>query len=233
MSHSKFALNNCLLFTIDKTNLSESLNFIEENLKALTERGDQSKILFIRGSHGSKDGTDGLRSRKSLEDKLFTSTCAALGTTHDIDPWTGKPRWQLIQPKQPASDDIGSKLREKLHRVGAKVEILNMAEFHKDSQGLVRFVRSCQPTAIVVNWCYSQDGDVHKLLTKTGICSQLLLGDERVLLTGNIAIAMDDDQSDCLKKAARIISRLKPDSPPMRIFLWGPAGNADSFLKVD
>ena len=87
-----------------------------------------------------------------------------------------------------------------MHRVGAKVEILNIAQFHQDPNGLVRFVRSCEPTAIVVNWCYTQDGDVHKLLTKSGICSQLLLGNERVILTGNTCIAMDDIQSACLKK---------------------------------
>ena len=230
MSHSKFALNNCLLFTTETTCLRESLTFIEEKLEALTARGDQSKILFIRGSHGSQDGRDGLGNRKYLEEKFFTRTCIALGTTHHTDQWTGQPRWQKIRPKQSKYNVYRSKLQEKLCSVGARVEILDLDKFHKDPKGLVLFVRRCEPTAIVVNWCHSKGGAVHKLLTKSGICSQLLLGNERVLLTGNIAIAMDNDQFDCIIKAARQISGLKQDSPAMMIFLWGPAGNDESFL---
>ena len=190
MSHSKFALNNCLLFTTDSTNLRESLTFIEENLEALTARGDQSKILFIRGSHGSQDGGDGLEERSFLEKRFFARTCEALGTTHHTNSWTGQPRWQGIQPKHPPAD-FSSELREKLHNVKAKVEILDIARFHQKPQAFINFVTDCEPTAIVVNWCYSENGAVHKVLTLSSICSQLLLGNERVLLTGNILIAMD------------------------------------------
>ena len=246
MANSKFALNNCLLFTTDTTKLRESLKYIEEKLEALTARGDQSKILLIRGSHGDEDGADGLEEDGYLQETFFTRTCEALGTTHHIEKWTGQPRWQDNPPRTeekiqelkstlPVNRrrlkeiDIGWKLQKNLHKVGAKVEILNIAKFHTKPNDFVRFVRRCQPTAIIVNWCHSEGGDVHNLLTKSGICSQLLLGNERVLLTGNTAIAMDEDQYDCLVKVAR---KIKRDSPPMMIFLWGPPGNADSILQV-
>ena len=69
-----------------------------------------------------------------------------------------------------------------------------------------------------------------KVLTRAGICGQLFLANERVLLTGNIKIHMDDDQQKAIDEAARRISS-RPRRKGLVFIISGPSGETSYSLE--
>ena len=54
-----------------------------------------------------------------------------------------------------------------------KFHVLNLKHFHDNTEGLLSHVNSYKPNGIVLDWCYSQDGDVANLLLTSGILLRL------------------------------------------------------------
>ena len=116
-------------------------------------------------------------------------------------------------------------------RIGALVDVLDIGNFcypsyvwlnfvrtffpafymdrETGAKALISYVEACQPTAIVINWCYTKGGNMARLLYKSGICGQMILENERVLLTGNNAILMDCHQKKFIEDSAAKINRPK------------------------
>ena len=62
--------------------------------------------------------------------------------------------------------------------------IINIKHFQKNQQGFLNHVKAFNPTAIVIDLCYSKDGDVANLLQSSGILSDMWLSAERNLILG-------------------------------------------------
>ena len=240
MPPSKFHRRHCLLFTTETIFLSETISYISDHLGSLTARGDNSKILILAGSHGHEDGTDGMTDKLDHDEKAFKDTCLWLGTNHHkmqaancfqeirpwsdvkVDAWKGGP----LYSHRPELIDEARSLTQQLSDIGARVEVLNIGEFHGRPEALVAYVRAGQPTAIIINWCNSKDGYTARLLTRAGLCSQLVLANERVLITGNKEITLDKHQEDFLARATSKISdrQKKPTEHGLAFLIYGPSG---------
>ena len=117
-------------------------------------------------------------------------------------------------------------LREKLEKASAKVEIANLGYFYKDPESLVRFIKNCDPSAIILNWCHSECSDSRLLLQRVGLLAKVFLNNERVLLTGNKTIQLDRHQETLINEMERKLQELRdvPGSPRPHILILGPAG---------
>ena len=74
----------CILLLGDSVDLFELVDHLNSNLNDLMARGEHSKILFLDGTHGSKDGGDSLTERKFYNRKGLEQTCEILGTRHHL-----------------------------------------------------------------------------------------------------------------------------------------------------
>ena len=75
----KFYKHQCMVFTVNRVRMSETFKYILKNIGALTARGKKSRIVFLRGSHGSETGDDGLRNKELIDEQLYTQFCELLG----------------------------------------------------------------------------------------------------------------------------------------------------------
>ena len=108
------------------------------------------------------------------------------------------------------------------------VEIANMGYFYKDPDSLVKFIKKCDPSAIILNWCFSENSDSRWLLQRAGLLAKLYLNNERVLLTGNKTVRLDKDQEALINEMEIKLKQLRdvPGSPRPHIFIQGPAGKS-------
>ena len=254
---STFDLRHCLLLNTDGNDNVETMHFMDQHFEDLTSRhGNNSKILILTGSHGDTDGTDAMEDDDMLDPVPFTSLCDKLGTTHrEDDFYTNRINFQCINPWTEEEEfvvqldyrqfELIKRLREKLHRTGAQVQILNVANFvgangDGGSENLVRTIRDCDPTAVIVTWCYSKEGFTARLLTAAGLFPKLVLRNERILLTGNKDIQLDEDQSSFLNQAAKLIkkhyrktSKKGIKRPGLRFVLEGDPGTGKTLLALE
>ena len=256
-----FDLRHCLLLNTGEFNIEETISFMNKHFEELTSRhGEDSKILILTGCHGTLDGSDALEKPALLDPGFFPSFCLALGTTHHEDdfdtnrinyqhvkPWTKQELFDLgMRRMDSKSRDVSQRLRRRLYKRGARVQVLNVANFvgaseHGGSENLVRTIQDCDPTAVVVNWCYSKDSFTTRLLTATGLFSKFALRNERILLTGNKNIQIDEDQSQFLSKAAKLIKKhYNRDTserdiarPGLRFVLEGDPGTGKTLLALE
>ena len=124
--------------------------------------------------------------------------------------------------------DRNQVLRKKLHRNGVSVEIANLGHFYGDPKALVQYVKDCDPSAIILNFCYSENSDSRWLLQRSGLLAKVFLKNERVLLTGNRTIQLDLEQEALLNEVEFKLEELRLMSPPggprPHVFIQGPAG---------
>ena len=113
------------------------------------------------------------------------------------------------------------------------VEIVNIGYFYRDPDSLVRFIKNCDPSAIILNWCWSENSESRLLLQRAGLLAKLYLNDERVLLTGNKTIRLDENQEALINEMEMKLKKLRdvPGSPRPHIFIHGPAGEAKTSIK--
>ena len=108
----KFYKHQCMVFTVNRVRMSETFKYILKNIGALTARGKKSRIVFLRGSHGSETGDDGLRNKELIDEQLYTQFCELLGlhrksrTFQNITKvsHTKELEWRTRQIKADATD---------------------------------------------------------------------------------------------------------------------------------
>ena len=240
MPLSKFS-RGCIVLSNDNIELSELLSHLNSNFEDLISRGEHSKILILDGTHGFEDGTDSLVEKKLYRRSFMEETCEALGTRHDVYRRRfNLPRYQKVRPYPEKTlrewkrrglfhDGINKiqALREKLYQNNVSVEIVNIGYFYKDPDSLVRFIKNCDPSAIILNWCFSEKTKSRWLLERVGLLAKVYLNNERVLLTGNKTIRLDRHQEELINTMEVKLKKLRdvPGSPRPHVFILGPAGN--------
>ena len=117
-------------------------------------------------------------------------------------------------------------LREKLEKASAKVEIANLGYFYKDPDSLVRFIKNCDPSAIILNWCFSEKSYSCKILERSGLLAKIFLDNERVLLTGRMTIRLDKYQEALINEMENKLLKLRdvPGRPRPHVIIHGPPG---------
>jgi len=237
----------CILLSKCRIKLSEVASHLNSNLEDLIARGEHSKILILDGSHGRKDGADSLTEKTLYQRSFLEETCELLGTRHHVRRQSMFPRYEKIRPySEGLLRDWKRKgwfhskineyqaLRKKLYHHNVSVEIANLGYFYKDPDSLVSFVKNCDPSAIILNWCHSECSDSRWLLQKVGLLAKLFLNNERVLLTGNKTIRLDWHQEALIDKMETKLQELRdiPNSPRPHVFIRGPAGKTVSRISI-
>ena len=115
-------------------------------------------------------------------------------------------------------------LREKLERASAEVEIANLGYFYKDPDSLVRFIKNCDQSAMILNWCFSENSC--KILERSGILAKIFLNNERVLLTGRKTIRLDKYQEELINEMEEKLLELRDEPGRQRphVIIHGPPG---------
>ena len=231
----------CILLSKNSINLQDLLNHLNSNFDDIIARGEHSKILILDATHGSRYGRSVLTDWTLYKESFMEETCNALGTTHYRHRQSKFPRYQKIYPYQEwllrdwkrsgeyhYKIDRNQALRKKLHRNGVSVEIANLGHFYGDPKALVQYVKDCDPSAIILNFCYSENSDSRWLLQRSGLLAKVFLKNERVLLTGNRTIQLDLEQEALLNEVEFKLEELRLMSPPggprPHVFIQGPAG---------
>ena len=65
-----------------------------------------------------------------------------------------------------------------------KFNVLNIKHFYKNGPGLLSYVKSFKPSAIIIDWHCSQDNDVANLLHKSGTLAEIWVQYERTSVVG-------------------------------------------------
>ena len=141
--------------------IEDSLPLLLDGIKRLGSP-EYISILFISGTHGNLEGLSGFSGISLLDRKFYEKTCELLG----IKPQVSKPDPKPQPLDENADDD--SILRHPLCRK-MNINALDIKHFHKNEKGLVEYVRAFAPNAIVLDWCFTKDGDVAKILCKSRI----------------------------------------------------------------
>ena len=221
------------------------MRYLNSNLDDLIARGQHSKILILDGSHGREDGADSLTEKTLYQRSFMEETCEILGTRHHVRRRQSMlPTYEKIRPcsewllrdwkrKWWFRDKINlyQALRKKLYQNNVSVEIANLGYFYKDPDSLVMFIKNCDPSAIILNWCRSEHSDSRLLLQRVGLLAKVYLNNERVLLTGNKTIRLDEHQEKLINEMEIKLQKLRdlPGSPRPHVLILGPAGKTIYF----
>ena len=120
-----------------------------------------------------------------------------------IKPQRSKP--YPIAQRLEENADHDAILRNPLYQM-MKCNVLDIQHFHKDEKGLITYIRTFVPTAIVLGWCYTKNGDVANTLYKTGILAELWLRHERTSMVSNGKwINLDKEQTHYLHEVSKRI----------------------------
>ena len=65
-----------------------------------------------------------------------------------------------------------------------KFNVLNIKHFFKNNKGFLDYAEKFNPTAIVIDWCHSKDGDVANLLVTSGILPRIWLTAGKNMMLG-------------------------------------------------
>ena len=56
-----------------------------------------------------------------------------------------------------------------------KFNVLNVAHFYQNANGLVKYLNAYKPTFLIIDWCFGTNGDLAFALRARGFFSKLLL----------------------------------------------------------
>ena len=202
--------------------IEDSLPNLLDGIKRLGSP-EYISILCISGTHGNLEGLSGFSDLSLLERKFYEETCKLLGIKEVTKP---DPKAQPLDEN--AEDD--AILRDPLYRM-MKYNALDIKHFHKNEEGLIEYVRAFDPNAIVLDWCFTKDGDVAKILCKSGILSELWLKHERTSMVGITDgrwISLDQEQTQYLKEGSKRVG----NNEVKHFVLFGGHGSGKTVLGV-
>ena len=188
--------------TVCASGIEDSLPRLLSGIKFL---GDPKyiSVLCISGTHGNLDGSSGFSDSYLLERKFYEETCKLLGIKPQVSMFGSnavvlgfsqsyKALFKMLgiisepdpipQPLDGNAHDDAI-LKNPLYEM-MKYNVLDIKHFHRNEEGLIKYVRAFGPNAIVLDWCFAKDGDVAKILCKSGILSELWLKHERTSMVG-------------------------------------------------
>ena len=205
-----FQTNKTLLTSNTRTTTS-GLTESVPNLLDFLKRFCASKLitcLIISGCHGNlADGLSGFTKKELLDYKLYEATCKVVGSKAEDMNISSTP---IPKPQRMYIDAIDDALLRQPPYINIKFNVLYIKHFHQKSQALLDFVEELGPSAIILDWCFTKNGDVANLLTKAGIVSRMWLIFERtsiVGMTGNGLIELSNQQTEALRDMVRLIEK--------------------------
>ena len=169
------ATENCLIFKTrnifqtNKTLLTSHTRTtacgIEESVPVLLDHvklwlgPKNTRILKSSGRHGNLiEGISGFSSdydmngAKLLDHKFYEEACKIIGIKPQDKNDTNIPS-PVAQKRDPdAAEDC--LLRNPLYKF-IQFNVLNIKHFQKNGKGLVKYVRDFDPSAIIIDWCFS------------------------------------------------------------------------------
>ena len=203
-----FQTNKTLLTSNTRTTTSGLTESIP-NLLDFLKRFCASKLitcLIISGCHGHlADGFSGFTQRELLEYGLYEDTCKVVGLKAEDRNSSSTPIPKEQKMYIYAEED--ALLKQPPYR-NIKFNVLYIKHFHLKPQALLDFVEKLNPSAIILDWCFTKNGDVANLLTKAGIVSRMWMRFERtsiVGMTGNGFIELSNQQKEILRDVVRLI----------------------------
>ena len=210
--------------TTTESGIRDSLPRILNRLKRLYGQ-EFLTILIVSGGHG-KDGESGFTRKHLLYHKFYEETCKLVGILPLSEPSTNIQTLHIDAEKK-------ALLRNRLYKK-IRFNVLNIKYFHEegegDKEGLIKYVRALNPSAIIIDWCYSRHADVANVLTKSGIVSEMWLKYERTCIVGTSGkgwIDLDDKQSTVLHEIINQIDSLNG------VILMGGHGTGKTLLACE
>ena len=122
-----------------------------------------------------------LTKKELLDYKLYEATCNVVGLKAEDRNCSSTPIPKAQRMYIDAIDD--ALLRQPPYR-NIKFNVLYIKHFHQKSQALLDFVEELDPSAIILDWCFTKNGDVANLLTKAGVVSRMWMSFERTSIVG-------------------------------------------------
>ena len=230
-SRNIFQVDECLLMSSTFTSVSGLRTSFQQFFNYLRRIGSTSKtrVLIISGSHGSKNtGFSGLTQKDLLHHGFYVETCEVLGVSPQKEDDVSIPLPGPQQKDPGAKDDA---LLNEGDFEDIKFHVLNIKHFHNNKKEFLMYVKEYNPTAVVIDWCYSKDGDVANVLCTSGVLSEMWLSAERNLIVGvnEQWIKLGKEQKQLLDQVSRGIQ----NDNLKHVILWGIHGTGKTVLGAE
>ena len=230
MANPKFHSEHCVLVTSESVDFRETRDYLEQKIHDLVKRGEHSRILIITGSHGKRNGEDGLNDLDCLSGpkkqtrRFYLEWTQSLG----VKPWEDHrqysaknkkvcgikknakiPEWVGSVPVHVPGYDKRNPLSGPDSCMEATlanfvVEIVDISFYHMKPDLLIEHIKKFAPTTLMLDWCYTKYGYTKKVLTSSGLVRKIILVNEQSLITSRGEITLSDEQTDILEKVEKI-----------------------------
>jgi len=154
---------------------------------------EETKILILSGSHGTKAGLSVLSDIKLADYTLYTRDCMAVGFCADEE-----------------ITDVNAERKERLTLQESFInleefnkmtfQVLNMEDYHMKEEKLVEDIKAFQPTVLCVAFCFSLMSDVTVALRAGGVSAVLVIEEELRRVTGRPDLKLNTQQVELIKK---------------------------------
>ena len=186
-----------------------------------------------------------------MEHQFYVETCELIGVEPKRKKDISVPSPIPDEKSKDAEED--ALLNNSLYK-DMNFHVLNIKHFVNKKDAFVAHVKMYKPHAIIIDWCYSKDGDVANVLMASGILSEMRLTFERTSIVGmsNTWISLDDKQKDVLAEVALLIGSKNRDTTPKdmlsqqvttgihenkfklrHVVLWGGHGTGKTVLGIE
>ena len=176
-----------VLVASTKTDQVSNKKFIEDHIDEIINRGEYARVCIVTGTHGSKSGNDGINDISCLKDsrKFYDGWVGSFGLSPEaedpriyeeggkvvtgINPSILAPNWAGRKPTK--VHQKWPKMKEAL----VEVQIIDVGFYHNKPDELIQVLRDYNPSTLILDWCYTRQGQTYKLLTSSGLISQIIL----------------------------------------------------------
>ena len=250
-----FVDEKCVLVTNDSATIEDFRLFLRDNLESVLPRVKtcSSRLMILSGCHGSEKGKDGVNSLDCLtsndkDDKkqtrnFYEKMCKFFGLKPEgVDPRVYDPKTKNVIKISP-SDSLVWNERSPLFLPGRWLEqlkiqnvddanivikIIDVATYNDNIEGLLKEIKKFEPSNLVVDWCFNNDGFTMNHLKASGIVSSIILQNEEFLQTKKSFIQLSDEQRKVLKEARSINLRNGE-----AFFVYGDFGSGKTIIGIE
>lgn len=204
-----FNSEQCILLSTTKT----SARAVAKRLRdACLENEATTRVLVISGGHGGikedstrqpleHNGSTGFTNFDDLDYELYKEDCETVGIEprRRIHLISGTKRKPVGEPQEMAASARRDCLMSDLDFNQIQFNVLNIAEFHKDADGLMKFIRDFKPTVLMISWCFSTTCDLAMMLRREGVFGTMFATYDLRTITGDPNAKLSDQQREVLE----------------------------------
>jgi len=149
----------------------------------------------------------------------------------NVDPTVAKPKPEP-KVKDPSATSYSLLNDPGMDKI--KFDVLNLAHFYQNKEGLVDYVKQYKPTTIVLDYCHTRDSEVANVLTESGILSRMFVEHDRTYIIGanDRWVEMDKEQENLIDKVSL---KLKHKGPAEKIdlIIYGFHGGGKTLMGCE